>query len=172
MCDAHLVVARTEAGSPSCFYVPRWRPDGTKNAVEIQRLKDKVGNRSNSSSEIELNDAWGIMLGDEGRGIPTIIEMATTTRLNCVLGSAAMLRQGVVQAIAYTRQRHAFGRALAEQPLMRTVLADLALESEAALSLSMRLADAFERDDSPRERAWKRIVTPAAKFWCASARSS
>lgn len=105
------------------------------------------------------------MLGDEGRGIPTIIEMATYTRLNCVLGSAAMLRQGVVQAIAYTRQRHAFGRALAEQPLMRTVLADLALESEAALVLAMRIADAFELDDSPRERAWKRIVTPAAKFW-------
>ncbi|AOK21965.1 DNA alkylation response protein [Burkholderia ubonensis] len=165
MCDAHLVVARTDAGGPSCFYVPRWRPDGTKNAVEIQRLKDKVGNRSNSSSEIELDDAWGIMLGDEGRGIPTIIEMATCTRLNCVLGSAAMLRQGVVQAIAYTRQRHAFGRALAEQPLMRTVLADLALESEAALALAMRLAAAFERDDTPRERAWKRIVTPAAKFW-------
>ncbi|KVP24691.1 isovaleryl-CoA dehydrogenase [Burkholderia ubonensis] len=165
MCDAHLVVARTDAGGPSCFYVPRWRPDGTKNAVEIQRLKDKVGNRSNSSSEIELDDAWGIMLGDEGRGIPTIIEMATYTRLNCVLGSAAMLRQGVVQAIAYTRQRHAFGRALAEQPLMRTVLADLALESEAALALAMRLAAAFERDDTPRERAWKRIVTPAAKFW-------
>ncbi|AOK57775.1 DNA alkylation response protein [Burkholderia ubonensis] len=165
MCDAHLVVARTDAGGPSCFYVPRWRPDGTKNAVEIQRLKDKVGNRSNSSSEIELDDAWGIMLGDEGRGIPTIIEMATCTRLNCVLGSAAMLRQGVVQAIAYTRQRHAFGRALAEQPLMRTVLADLALESEAALALAMRLAAAFERDDTPGERAWKRIVTPAAKFW-------
>ncbi|OJA88466.1 isovaleryl-CoA dehydrogenase [Burkholderia ubonensis] len=165
MCDAHLVVARTDAGGPSCFYVPRWRPDGTKNAVEIQRLKDKVGNRSNSSSEIELDDAWGIMLGDEGRGIPTIIEMATYTRLNCVLGSAAMLRQGVVQAIAYTRQRHAFGRALAEQPLMRTVLADLALESEAALALAMRLAAAFERDDTPGERAWKRIVTPAAKFW-------
>ncbi|KVD47692.1 DNA alkylation response protein [Burkholderia ubonensis] len=165
MCDAHLVVARTDAGGPSCFYMPRWRPDGTKNAVEIQRLKDKVGNRSNSSSEIELDDAWGIMLGDEGRGIPTIIEMATCTRLNCVLGSAAMLRQGVVQAIAYTRQRHAFGRALAEQPLMRTVLADLALESEAALALAMRLAAAFERDDTPGERAWKRIVTPAAKFW-------
>ncbi|MGU7769532.1 acyl-CoA dehydrogenase family protein [Burkholderia sp. MR1-5-21] len=165
MCDAHLVVARTDTGSPSCFYVPRWLPDGTKNAVEIQRLKDKVGNRSNSSSEIELGDAWGIMLGDEGRGIPTIIEMATYTRLNCVLGSAAMLRQGVVQAIAYTRQRHAFGRALAEQPLMRTVLADLALESEAALALAMRLATAFERDDTPLEQAWKRIVTPAAKFW-------
>lgn len=105
------------------------------------------------------------MLGEEGRGIPTIIEMATYTRLSCVLGSAAMLRQGVVQAIAYTRQRHAFGRALAEQPLMRTVLADLALESEAALVLAMRLAAAFEDGDSPREQAWKRIVTPAAKFW-------
>ncbi|CAN0617439.1 putative acyl-CoA dehydrogenase AidB [Burkholderia multivorans] len=165
MCDAHLVVARTAAGGLSCFYVPRWRPDDTKNPVEIQRLKNKVGNRSNSSSEIELNDAWGIMLGEEGRGIPTIIEMATYTRLSCVLGSAAMLRQGVVQAIAYTRQRHAFGRALAEQPLMRTVLADLALESEAALALAMRLAEAFEHGDTPRQQAWKRIVTPAAKFW-------
>jgi putative acyl-CoA dehydrogenase len=165
MCDAHLIVARTDTGSPSCFYVPRWRPDGTKNPIEIQRLKNKIGNRSNSSSEIELNDAWGIMLGEEGRGIPTIIEMATYTRLNCVLGSAAMLRQGVVQAIAYTRQRHAFGRALAEQPLMRTVLADLALESEAALVLSMRLAEAFEHGDAPGQQAWKRIVTPAAKFW-------
>ena len=155
MCDAHLVVARTEAGSPSCFYVPRWRRTA-KNAVEIQRLKDKVGNRSNSSSEIELNDAWGIMLGDEGRGIPTIIEMATTTRLNCVLGSAAMLRQGVVQAIAYTRQRHAFGRALAEQPLMRTVLADLALESEAALSLVDASRRRVRARATPRERAWKR----------------
>ncbi len=161
MCDAHLVVARTEAGGPSCFYVPRWRPDGTKNAVRIQRLKNKVGNRSNSSSEIELDDAWGVMLGEEGRGIPTIIEMATYTRLNCVLGSAAILRQGLVQAIAYTRQRHAFGRALAEQPLMRAVLADLALESEAALALAMRLAQAFERG----EPAWTRIVAPAAKFW-------
>ncbi|WP_179403336.1 acyl-CoA dehydrogenase family protein [Burkholderia guangdongensis] len=165
MCDAHLIVARTDTGSPSCFYVPRWRPDGTKNPIEIQRLKDKVGNRSNSSSEIEINDAWGIMLGEEGRGIPTIIEMATYTRLNCVLGSSAMLRQGVVQAIAYTRQRHAFGRALAEQPLMRTVLADLALESEAALVLSMRLAEAFEHGDVRGQQAWKRIVTPAAKFW-------
>ncbi|CAN0617660.1 putative acyl-CoA dehydrogenase AidB [Burkholderia multivorans] len=165
MCDAHLVVARTSEGGLSCFYVPRWRPDGTKNPVEIQRLKNKVGNRSNSSSEVELNDAWGIMLGEEGRGIPTIIEMATYTRLSCVLGSAAMLRQGVVQAIAYTRQRHAFGRALAEQPLMRTVLADLALESEAALALAMRLAEAFEHGDAPHQQAWKRIVTPAAKFW-------
>jgi len=145
--------------------VPRWRPDGTKNAVNIQRLKDTGGNRSNSSSEVEFNDAWGILMGEEGKGIRTIIEMATFTRLNCVVGSAAILRQALVQAIAYTRRRHAFGKALAEQPLMRTVLADMALESEAALVLLMRLARAYERDDTPAERAWKRMMTPAAKFW-------
>ncbi|WP_348682800.1 acyl-CoA dehydrogenase family protein [Acidovorax soli] len=165
MCDAHLVVARTAEGGHACFFVPRWRPDGSKNAVIVQRLKDKVGNRSNASSEVEFEDAWGILMGEEGRGIPTIIEMATTTRLNCVLGSAAILRQATVQALAYARQRQAFGRPLAEQPLMRAVLVDLALESEAALVLAMRLAEAFERDDSPVQRAWKRVMTPAAKFW-------
>ncbi|GKS83995.1 acyl-CoA dehydrogenase family protein [Acidovorax sp. SUPP1855] len=168
--DAHLVVARTGEGGPfACFYVPRWRPDGTLNAVHVQRLKDKVGNRSNASGEVEFDGAWGLLMGEEGRGIPTIIEMATTTRLSCVAGSAAILRQATVQAIAYARQRHAFGRALAEQPLMRAVLADLALESEAALALLMRLAEAFERDDdgtaSAADRAWKRVMTPAAKFW-------
>lgn len=165
MCDAHLVVARTAEGGHACFFVPRWRPDGSKNAVNVQRLKDKVGNRSNSSSEVEFEDAWGILMGEEGRGIPTIIEMAATTRLNCVIGSAAMLRQATVQALAYARRREAFGKRLAEQPLMRTVLADLALESEAALVLAMRLAEAFERDNSPAQRAWKRVMTPAAKFW-------
>lgn len=165
MCDAHLVVARTAEGGHACFFVPRWRPDGSKNAVHVQRLKDKVGNRSNSSSEVEFEDAWGILMGEEGRGIPTIIEMAATTRLNCVIGSAAMLRQATVQALAYARRREAFGKRLAEQPLMRTVLADLALESEAALVLAMRLAEAFERDNSPAQRAWKRVMTPAAKFW-------
>ena len=166
MCDAHLVVARVGEGGPfACFYVPRWRPDGSKNAVNIQRLKDKVGNRSNSSSEVEFHDAWGVLMGEEGKGIRTIIEMATFTRLNCVVGSAAILRQALVQAIAYARERHAFGKALAEQPLMRTVLADMALESEAALVLLMRLARAYERDDTPAERAWKRMMTPAAKFW-------
>ena len=165
MCDAHLVVARTAEGGHACFFVPRWRPDGSKNTVNVQRLKDKVGNRSNSSSEVEFEDAWGILMGEEGRGIPTIIEMAATTRLNCVIGSAAMLRQATVQALAYARRREAFGKRLAEQPLMRTVLADLALESEAALVLAMRLAEAFERDDSPAQRAWKRVMTPAAKFW-------
>lgn len=165
--DAHLVVARTGEGGPfACFYVPRWRPDGSLNGVHVQRLKDKVGNRSNASGEVEFEDAWGLLVGEEGRGIPTLIEMASYTRLNCVAGSAAILRQATVQAIAYARRRHAFGRALAEQPLMRAVLTDLALESEAALALLMRLAEAFEHeDDSPLQRAWKRVMTPAAKFW-------
>jgi putative acyl-CoA dehydrogenase len=166
MCDAHLVVARTGPEGPfACFFVPRWRPDGTKNAVNVQRLKDKVGNRSNSSSEVEFQDAWGLLMGEEGRGIPTIIEMATYTRLNCVLGSAAILRQALVQAIAYARQRMAFGKRLAEQPLMRAVLADLALESEAAMALALRLAEAYEDETDPVQRAYKRILTPAAKFW-------
>ena len=169
MCDAHLVVAQTPSAGPACFYVPRWRPDGRKNALHIQRLKDKLGNRSNSSSEVEFDGAWGILIGEEGRGIPTIIEMATLTRLNCVIGSAAIIRQALVQAIAYTRQREAFGRVLIEQPLMQTVLADMALESEAALAIAMRLTLAYEREASgqstPVERAYKRILTPAAKFW-------
>jgi len=173
MCDAHLVVARMGTnegnhGGQACFYVPRWRPDGSRNAVRVQRLKDKVGNRSNSSSEVEFEDAWGILMGEEGRGIPTIIEMASYTRLNCVLGSAAILRSATVQALAYARRRSVFGKQLAEQPLMRTVLADLALESEAALQIAMRLAQAYERggdEGDPLERAWKRIMTPAAKFW-------
>ncbi|NUZ04261.1 acyl-CoA dehydrogenase family protein [Piscinibacter koreensis] len=164
MSDAHLVVARTEAGH-SCFWVPRWQPDGSRNAVRVQRLKHKVGNRSNSSSEVEFDEAWGVLLGDEGRGIPTIIEMATHTRLNCVLGSAALIRQALVQALHYARHRVAFGRTLAMQPLMRSVLVDLALESEAALALAMRLARAFEHGDDPAQHAWKRVLTPAAKFW-------
>jgi len=170
MCDAHLVTARMgEGGGFACFYVPRWRPDGSRNAVRVQQLKDKIGNRSNSSSEVEFEDAWGILMGEEGRGIPTIIEMATYTRLNCVLGSAAITRAATVQAIAYARRRTAFGRHLAEQPLMRSVLADLALESEAALHLGMHLAQAYEQQgtpgDDPVARAWRRIMTPAAKFW-------
>ncbi|WP_418315087.1 acyl-CoA dehydrogenase family protein [Piscinibacter sakaiensis] len=165
MCDAHLVVAQFDDAGPSCFFVPRWRPDDSRNPVRIQRLKNKLGNCSNSSSEVEFDDALGMLIGEPGRGIPTIIEMANHTRLACVMSSAAFIRQALVQSLAYTRQRKAFGKVLAEQPLMRAVLADLALESEAALVLTMRLAAAFERDDDPRERVWKRIVTPAAKFW-------
>ncbi|HYA60075.1 MAG TPA: acyl-CoA dehydrogenase family protein [Burkholderiaceae bacterium] len=164
MCDAHLVVARSQDGY-SCFYVPRWCPDGTKNAVHVQRLKDKLGNRSNASGEVEFLDAWGVLMGEEGHGIRTIIEMATYTRLSCVIASAAIMRQCLVQALSYTRQRRAFGRHLVDQPLMRGVLADLALESEAAVVLMLRLAQAFESPTAPQQRAWTRIMTPAAKFW-------
>jgi putative acyl-CoA dehydrogenase len=164
MCDAHLVLARTDGGL-SCFMVPRWRPDGVKNTVLVQRLKDKLGNRSNSSSEVEFQDAYGVMVGEEGRGIPTIIEMANYTRLDCVIGSAGLMRQALVQAAHHARHRTAFGKHLAEQPLMRNVLSDLALESEAATLLMLRLARAFESPNDPLQRAWRRIVTPAAKFW-------
>jgi putative acyl-CoA dehydrogenase len=164
MCDAHLVLARTDQGQ-SCFYVPRWRPDGSKNPIEIQRLKDKLGNRSNASGEVEFKDAWGVMVGDEGRGIQTILEMATYTRLHNCISSASLMRQACVQAMHYARHRIAFGKTLFEQPLMASVLADLALESEAAMLLAMRLAQAFEDPHNLLEQAWKRIVTPAAKFW-------
>ncbi|HTD05123.1 isovaleryl-CoA dehydrogenase [Undibacterium sp.] len=164
MCDAHLVLARTDAGL-SCFFVPRWKPDGSKNPILIQRLKDKLGNKSNSSSEVEFQNAYGVMVGEEGRGIPTIIEMANLTRLDCVIGSAALMRQALTQAIHHARHRKAFGRLLAEQPIMRNVLADLALESEAATLLMLKLAGALEQPDDPLLRAWKRIITPAAKFW-------
>ncbi|HVK95138.1 MAG TPA: isovaleryl-CoA dehydrogenase [Noviherbaspirillum sp.] len=164
MCDAHLVLARTDTGL-SCFFVPRWRPDGSKNAVLIQRLKDKLGNRSNASSEVEFQDAYGIMVGDEGRGIPTMIEMASHTRLDCVIGSTGLMRNAFVQAAHHARHRFAFGRLLAEQPLMRNVLCDLALESEAATLLMLRLARAVEAPHDSLERAWRRILTPAAKFW-------
>ncbi|HZZ09264.1 MAG TPA: acyl-CoA dehydrogenase family protein [Paraburkholderia sp.] len=167
MCDAHLVLAQTSNGL-SCFFVPRFRPDGSRNAVHIQRLKDKVGNRSNASSEVEFLGAWGRMIGDEGRGVPTIIEMATHTRLNCVMGSAGMMRQALVQAVHHARGRFAFGKTLVHQPLMQNVLADLALESEAATHLMMRLAESFAHaGDDPLQRAYKRIVTPAAKYWIA-----
>ncbi|MBN3767069.1 isovaleryl-CoA dehydrogenase [Burkholderia sp. Ac-20365] len=166
-CDAHLVLARTDDHEGlSCFFVPRFAPDGSKNAVRVQRLKDKLGNRSNASSEVEFFDAHGVMIGDEGRGVPTIIEMANYTRLDCVIGSAALMRAALVQAIHHARHRSAFGRHLADQPLMRNVLADLSLESEAATVLFMRLARAFEdTTNAPEERAWRRLVTPAAKYW-------
>ena len=172
MSDAHLVVAQTEHEGIGCFFVPRRLSDGSLNQVHVQRLKEKVGNRSNSSSEVEFQNAWGIMIGEEGRGIPTIIEMANYTRLTCSVGSTAILRQALVQCLAYTRQRQTFGKALAEQPLMQAVLADLALETEAALQLSMHLAshyDQIARQDHAKEnalsQAWIRLMTPAAKFW-------
>jgi len=165
MCDAHLVLAKTEGGGSSCFYVPRWRPDGGgKNPILIQRLKDKLGNRSNASSEVVFDQAWGVMVGEEGRGIRTIIEMAASTRADCALQSAGFLRQAFAQALHYTRNRHAFGSALADQPVMMALLADLALESEAATMFTMDLIARFESAD-PLDAAWLRLMTPVAKFW-------
>lgn len=167
MCDAHLIVARIEDNDQlACFYVPRWKPNGEKNPIEIQRLKEKVGNNSNSSSEVEFKNAWGILIGEEGRGIPTIIEMATFTRLNCVLGATAIIRQATVQAYSYALQRMVFGKKLIEQPLMRAVLTELALENEAASITSLFLADSFEDSDtSETAKAFRRTITPAAKYW-------
>ncbi|HEY2678416.1 MAG TPA: isovaleryl-CoA dehydrogenase [Steroidobacteraceae bacterium] len=162
-CDAHLVLAQSPAGL-SCFFMPRRLPDGTLNGIYIQRLKDKLGNRSNASSEVEFIDARAHLLGEEGRGVPTILEMGTFTRLDCVLGSAGMMRQAVVQALHHAHHRRAFGARLIDQPLMRAVLADLALESEAATALGMRLARAFD-SDTPAELALRRVLTSAAKFW-------
>lgn len=164
MCDGHLVLARTDEHGASCFFVPRWRPDGSKNPVHIQRLKDKVGNRSNSSSEVEFKEAWGVLVGDEGRGIPTIIEMATVTRLDCALASAGFMRQAFAQALHYTRNRYAFGKALVDQPVMTELLADMALEAQGATLLAMGLAAHFG-SAAPIDTAWRRLLTPAAKFW-------
>jgi len=164
MCDGHLVLAKTDEHGSSCFFVPRWRPDGTKNPIHIQRLKEKVGNRSNSSSEVEFKEAWGVLVGGEGRGIPTIIEMATNTRLDCALASAGYIRQALAQSLHYTRHRHAFGKALIDQPVMTELLADMALEAESATLLAMDLASHFGSDD-PADLAWRRLMTPAAKFW-------
>src|SRR5688572_14366672 len=137
MCDAFLVLAQSEHGL-SCFLLPRWRPDGTRNAIHIQRLKDKLGNWSNATSEVEFHRAWAVMIGEEGRGVPTIIEMVSHTRLDCMNGSAALMRQAVSQAIHHCAHRSTFGRLLIEQPLMQNVLADLALESEAAIAMTLR----------------------------------
>ncbi|MGM8937075.1 isovaleryl-CoA dehydrogenase [Psychrobacter glaciei] len=165
MCDAHLVLAQTEGGL-SCFLVPRFLPDGTRNAVRIQRLKDKLGDWSNASSEVEFHGAFGELIGIEGRGIVTILEMVALTRLDCMIGSSAQMRQAVVQAIHHTSQREAFGKLLVDQPLMRNVLADLALESEAAIALTMRVARAVEMSGKDlHETALARIATAIGKYW-------
>lgn len=162
--DAHLVLAQTEEG-PSCFFVPRWVPGGPRNAIRVRRLKDKLGNRSNASAEVEFEGAWGVMVGGPGRGLGLLLEMAATTRLDCVLGSAALLRQALVQAAHHAEYRLAFGKPLAAQPLMRNVLADLALESEAATMLAMRLARAVDDRHDASARVLARVGTPAAKLW-------
>lgn len=162
--DAHLVLAQTDEGL-SCFFVPRWIPDGPRNAVRVRRLKDKLGNCSNASGEVEFEDAWGVMVGEPGRGLTMLLEMAATTRLDCVLGSAALLRQALVQSAHHARHRQAFGKPLIQQPLMRNVLADLALESEAAMVLGLRLARAVDQRADAEARALVRVGTPAAKLW-------
>jgi putative acyl-CoA dehydrogenase len=162
-CDAHLVLAQGPGGL-SCFFMPRRLPDGTRNGIIIQRLKDKLGNRSNASSEVEFVDAWAHLLGEDGRGIPTILEMGTYTRLDCAIGTAGMMRHAVVQALHHARHRKAFGELLINQPLMRSLLADLAIESEAATALGLRLARAFD-SDAESEAALRRALTSAAKFW-------
>ncbi|HMD97459.1 MAG TPA: acyl-CoA dehydrogenase family protein [Terriglobia bacterium] len=165
MCDAFLILAQAPKGL-SCFLLPRWTPSGERNRVQFQRLKRKMGNRSNASSEVEFVGAWARLIGEEGRGIQTIMNMVQYTRLDCVIAAAALMRQAVVQAIHHARHRKAFGRLLIDQPLMRNVLADLALESEAATLLMVRLARAFDLSNSDeRERGFARIATAIAKYW-------
>jgi putative acyl-CoA dehydrogenase len=164
MCDAFLVLAQAPGGL-SCFLVPRFEPDGGVNALHLQRLKDKLGNHSNASSEVELAAALGWLVGEEGRGIPAILEMGVYTRLDNAIASAGLMHQCIVQAIHHARGRRAFGRLLIEAPLMRNVLADLALECEAAVMLVMRLARAYDaRSDAGAERL-RRLLTPVAKYW-------
>ncbi len=167
MCDLFLVLAQAPEGL-SCFALPRILPDGSRNAMHLQRLKDKLGNRSNASSEIELDGALARMVGEPGRGVPTIIEMVGHTRLDCVIGTAAGMRQGVAQATWHAAHRSAFGRLLADQPLMRNVLADLCVESEGATALAMRLARAYDEADAAsgasHARGFRRLATAIAKY--------
>ena len=165
MCDAFLTLAYARGGL-SCFLMPRWTPDGNRNNLFIQRLKDKLGNRSNASSEMELQDSWGVMIGPEGRGVRTIMDMVTGNRLYCATNSAALMRQALVQALHHTSHRTAFQKKLIQQPLMRNVLADLALESEAALALAMRVARTFDEAGNGEEAAALfRIGTAVGKYW-------
>ena len=164
MSDAFLVLAQAPGGL-SCFLLPRVLPDGTRNRFRIQRLKDKLGNRSNASAEVELDEAWAVMIGEEGRGVRTIIDMVNHTRLDCVIGSASLMRQAVAQATHHAAHRSAFGKLLSEQPLMLNVLADLAVEAEATAILMMRLAGAFDRESDPAEAHFRRIGVAVAKFW-------
>ena len=165
MCDAFLILAQAAKGL-SCFLLPRWTPSGERNRFYIQRLKDKMGNRSNASSEVEFAQAWAHLVGEEGRGIQTIIEMVNHTRLDCAIAAAGLMRQALIQAVHHGAHRRAFGKLLIEQPLMRNVLADLAIESEAATLLMVRLARSFDaRGSDESERAFCRIATAIAKYW-------
>lgn len=165
MCDAFLVLAQSENGL-SCFFMPRWQPNGQLNPMQIQKLKNKMGNVANASSEVELRGAYAVMVGDEGRGVRTIIDMVSMTRFDCMIGSSGGMRQAVVQAIHHCRQRAAFGRKLIDQPLMQNVLADLALESEAATAMTLRVARAMDaRLESPADKQLVRLGTVLGKYW-------
>ncbi|HMN91772.1 MAG TPA: isovaleryl-CoA dehydrogenase [Hydrogenophaga sp.] len=165
MCDAFLILAQTPSGL-SCLFLPRVLPDGTLNGLFIQRLKDKLGNKANASSEVEFVGATAWLVGEEGRGVPQILAMGTMTRLDCALGTSALMRQALSIALNHTSQRKAFGKRLIDQPLMQNVLADLALESEAATALALRLARSFDRAATDgHERVMQRLLTPVAKFW-------
>jgi putative acyl-CoA dehydrogenase len=164
MNDVFLVLAQAEGGL-TCFLVPRVLPDGTRNRIDVMRLKDKLGNRSNASSELEFHGTWAQRLGDEGRGVRTIIEMVAATRLDCVLGSASLMRRALAEASWHVAHRSAFGSVLADKPLMQNVVADLAVESEAATALAIRLAAAVDDLTDPHEAALRRIALPLAKFW-------
>lgn len=164
--DAHLILAQDGGGAGlSCFFVPRYLPDGARNPIRVQRLKDKLGNRSNASSEVEFAGAYGWLLGEPGRGVATILEMGSHTRLDCVLGSAGIMRAGLCHALHHARQRIAFGKPLAAQPLMMNVLADLALESEAATVFALRLARCFDEMQDTGQASLARLLTPAGKYW-------
>ena len=164
MCDAFLVLAQAPGGL-SCFLIPRVLPDGSRNAFHIQRLKDKLGNRSNASSEIELESATAWLIGEEGRGVRTIIQMVNHTRLDCIIGSASLMRQAVAQATHHAAHRSVFGRLLSEQPLMVNVLADLAVESEATTVLMMRLAGALDHAADSTEAHFRRLALAVGKYW-------
>ena len=164
MSDVFLVLAQAPGGL-SCFLVPRWRLDGSKNPLQVLRLKQKMGNQSNASSEIELRGALGWLVGEEGRGVRTIIEMVSMTRFDCMIGSSAGMRMAVSQVIHHCRHRAAFGARLIDQPLMRNVLADLALESEAAMTLTMRMARAMDNRHDEHEDMLVRLATAVGKYW-------
>ncbi|KPA89146.1 MULTISPECIES: acyl-CoA dehydrogenase family protein [Pseudomonas] len=164
MCDAFLTLAQTDKGL-TCFLLPRHRPDDSRNQFYIQRLKNKLGNCSNASSEVEFRGALAWMIGEEGRGVPTIIEMVAMTRFDCMVGSSALMRQALTQASHHCAHRRVGGRLLSEQPLMQNVLADLALESEAALALSLRMGQALDRLGDEREARFARLVTAVGKYW-------
>ena len=164
MSDAFLTLAYEEKGL-SCFLVPRWRPDGSRNGIEIQRLKDKMGDRSNASSEIEYHHAWARRVGEPGRGVATIVQMVQHTRYDCTLGAAGIMRRALAEATWHSAHRTAFQKRLTDQPLMRRTLADLALETEAAIAIAYRLGRALDQPDDPVEAAFARLATPVAKYW-------